>query len=212
VFNLYNEPGTTLVATSTDAATPFVNTWVDRTDDALYRLESVVTYAAGCTETITRYMRDQGKCYLTVSSPIITHVDQGADTIATITYQVTNPGSEILTITGLSVGWLRDAGHPIAVLESISFNGGANFAVPTANNAPPSTGVMAISGQSTIPVNSSSYTIALKYNIGRKQTIPDLTTSWVNALCIRYTAPSFGGSPASCNVLGSTTGNPSSCN
>jgi hypothetical protein len=211
-FNLYTQPGTTLVSTATDSATPFVNTWVNLTDDVLYREEMVVTYAAGCTETITRYIKDQGKCFISVSSPIIVGTTSGPDRFAEITYQVTNPTNEVLTITGLAVGWTRDAGHPLAVLESITYNGGAAQAVAVANNAPPTTGTLAVSGQATVPVNSSSYTISLLYNLGKKTDVGDLSSSWVNSLCIRYTAPSFAGTPASCNVLGSTSGNPSSCN
>jgi hypothetical protein len=64
----------------------------------------------------------------------------------------------------------------------------------------------------TLPANNSSYVIRVRYNLGRKQDVNDLTESFINKLCIQYTAPSFGASPASCNVLGSTTGNPGACN
>ncbi|MDQ3281483.1 MAG: fibronectin type III domain-containing protein [Acidobacteriota bacterium] len=214
VFRLYNEPGTTVLSSSTDATSPYQYTWVNRVDDALYRLEMTVTYAAGCSETITRYIRDQGTCFLTLSSATVTNADEGSRAIGTITYVVTNPTAEALTIKGIKVDWLRDALHPVATLREIVFVSGATSTTLTVSaNTPPTTGVLTVSPTPPlIGANSSTYQIRFRYDLGQKQTVPDLLTSWISKLCIQYTAPSFGGSTASCNVLGATNGNPTSCN
>ncbi|HYK03787.1 MAG TPA: fibronectin type III domain-containing protein [Thermoanaerobaculia bacterium] len=214
-FNVFNEPGTTVLGTSNDAATPFVNTWIDRVDDALYRVEIVVTYTAGCTETITRYVRDQGACFITASAPVITNFDSGSDGMAAISYTITNPTNQVLTVKGIKIDWLRATGFPVAVIESIDYVGAATVSqtVSAANGAPPTTGVLTAPGTvSTIPANSSTYVIRVEFNLGRKQDVNALTESLINKLCIQYTAPSLGSTPASCNVLGSTTGNPGACN
>lgn len=214
-FNLYNEPGTTVLATATDAAAPFTYAWTNRTDDVLYRLEMTVTYTAGCTETIARYIRDQGMCFITAAAPTVTTTTSGSDKYATISFAITNPTNEALTVTGIKVDWLRDAGHPEALLDEIQYVGATTTTqtVAAANGAPPTTGTLTVSpAPPSIPANSSSYVIRIRYNIGRKNAVTDLTSSWINKLCIQYTAPSFGGSTASCNVLGATTGNPAACN
>ncbi|HEX8618781.1 MAG TPA: hypothetical protein VF911_14450, partial [Thermoanaerobaculia bacterium] len=213
-FNLFQEPGTTAISTATDATSPYQMTWVNRVDDALYRLEIVVTYAAGCSETMTRYIRDQGSCFLTVSSATVTNTTSGNDKLATITYVVTNPTAEVLTLRGIKIDWLRDNVHPLAVLESITYVGASSATqnVSAANGAPPTTGVLSTGTVPTIPASSSSYQIRVTYNLGRKQDVVDLNTSWINKLCLQYLAPSFGGSTASCNVLGATSGNPTACN
>jgi Tfp pilus assembly protein PilV len=214
-FNLFNEPGTNAVATATDAATPFQNTWANRVDDTLYRMEIVVTYTAGCTETIIRYVRDQGACFITASAPVITNFDSGSDAMARISYTITNPTNEVLTVKGLKIDWLRTTGFPLAVIESISYIGATTVSqtVSAATGAPPTTGVLtAPVGAPTVPANSSTYVIRVEYNLGRKQDVNDLTETFINKLCIQYTAPSLGASTASCNVLGSTTGNPGACN
>lgn len=213
VFNVYDQPGTTVLATSTDNSSPYTMTWTNRTDNSLYRVEMIVTYTPGCSETVVRYVSDQGLCVITASAPVITGSTQGNTRYGTITFQITNPLPEALTINGIAVGWTRDAGHPVAVLDQITYNGGASpQTVAAANGAPPTTGTLTVSGQPTVSANSSSYTVAIRFNVGNKNSVSDLATQWINSLCIRYTAPSFGGTSASCNVLGSTSGNPSSCN
>lgn len=214
-FNLFPEPGTASLSSSSDNSSPFTYAWTNRTDDVLYRLEITVTYAAGCTETIKRYIRDQGMCFITVSAPTITTTTSGSDKFATISYSVTNPTNEALTIRGIKVDWLRDAGHPSAVLEEVEFTGATSstLTVAAGNGAPPTTGTLTVSpAPATVPANSSSYVVAIRYNLGRKNSVTDLTSSWISKLCIQYSAPSFGGSTASCNVLGATTGNPAACN
>jgi hypothetical protein len=213
-FNIFEEPGTTTLSASADTTSPYQLTWVNRVDDTLYRLEILVTYTAGCSETITRYVRDQGSCFLTVSAPTITNTTSGNDAIATITYVVTNPTAEALTLRGIKIDWLRDTGHPLAVIESITYVGATTTTqtVSAANGAPPTTGVLSIGTAPSVPANSSTYQIRVLYNLGRKQDVNDLTTSWINKLCLQYLAPSFGGSTASCNVLGATSGNPAACN
>jgi hypothetical protein len=214
-FTVFNEPGTTTLSTTTDATSPFVGTWVNRVDDALYRVEILVTYTAGCTETLTRYARDQGACFITASAPVITNFDSGSDAIARISYTITNPTNEVLTVKGLKIDWLRTTGFPLAVIETITYVGAATVSqtVSGATGAPPTTGVLTTPvGAPTIPANSSTYVIRVDYNLGRKQDVNELTESFINKLCIQYTAPSFGASTASCNVLGSTTGNPGACN
>jgi prepilin-type N-terminal cleavage/methylation domain-containing protein len=213
VHTLYLGATTTVVATETDAASPYAITWVDRTDNQLYRLESVVTYSAGCTETITRYIQDQSLCFITASTGTITHADDGSRRIATITFTITNPTAELLTVKGVKVDWTRDAAHPSAVLQTIRLNGTVDW--PVATQAPPSSGVVAPATPTpgTIPINSSTYTVAMKFDIGKKSEVGDLATNWINGLCIQYTAPSFGsGVTASCNVLGGTSANPTACN
>lgn len=214
-FNLYDEPGTTLIATATDSATPYQFTWANRVDDTLYRLETVVTYTAGCTETLIRYIRDQGACFITASAADVVNTTSGNDAIATISFAITNPTNEVLTLKGIKVDWLRDSGHPVAVIEDIEYIGATSLTQPVSagNGAPPTTGVLTVPTTApTIPANSSSYRIRIRYNLGRKQDVTNLTTSWINKLCIQYSAPSFGASTASCNVLGSTSGNPAACN
>jgi hypothetical protein len=212
VFNLYNHPGTTVIATATDSVTPYVFTWTDRIDNALYRLEAVVTYTAGCTETVVRYIQDQGTCFLTASTPTVTTVDSGSRKIATITYQITNPSTEVVTLKGIKADWARDAAHPAAVLQQIVYNGSTTQTV--VNQAPPTTGVMTpiTPVPPTMPASSSSYTISFKYDIGQKNTVVVLGANWITSLCLQYTVPSFGGTTASCNVYGSTSGNPGACN
>ena len=213
VHTLYQGATTTVIATETDAASPFEVTWVDRTDGQLYRLESVVTYSAGCTETITRWISDQSLCFITASAPTISTIESGSRKIATITFTITNPSTEALTIKAAKVDWLRDAAHPTAVLQSVVFNGSITW--PASTTAPPTSGVIAPT--SPVPGNivagSTTYTVAVKFDIGHKNDVGDLATNWINGLCIRYSAPSFGaGNTASCNVLGSTAGNPTACN
>lgn len=210
VFNLFNQPGTTSIASSTDATSLYQFTWVDRTDDALYRLEITVNYATGCSETITRYIKDEALCFLTATATSFITNDVGGRAIATITYQISNPRAEVVTLTGIKVDWLRDTGHPVAVLQQIIYNGTVTQSVGT--QIPPTTGLVTITPTPpTIPASSSGYTIALKYDIGQKNQVTDLTANWVTGLCLRYTVPSFGGSPALCNVFGSISGNPGNC-
>jgi prepilin-type N-terminal cleavage/methylation domain-containing protein len=209
-FSLFNEPGTTTLTTTTDSASPYQFLWTDRTDNALYRLQIVVTYTAGCTETISRYIKDEGLCFLTATATSMVTSDVGGRAITTITYQISNPSTEVVTLTGIKVDWLRDAGHPVAVLQQVVYNGTVTQTM--ANQSPPTSSLVTITPTPpTIPASSSSYTIALKYDIGQKNQVTDLLTNWVTGLCLRYTIPSFGGSPASCNVFGSITGNPSNC-
>lgn len=211
-FDLYDEPGTTRLVGSNDATSPYTFSWTDRTDNALYRLEITVTYTAGCTELIKRYIRDQGNCFITASTSTVITTISGSRKIATITYQITNPGTEVITLKGIKVSWLRDATHPAAVLQSIVYNGSTTQSV--SNQIPPTTGLVTpiTPTPPTIPASSSSYTIALSYDIGQKNSVLDLGSDWVTALCLQYTVPSFGGSTASCNVFGSTSGNPTTCN
>jgi Tfp pilus assembly protein PilV len=214
-FTIYNEPGTTVLAQTTDATAPYTNTWVNRVDDALYRVEILVTYVAGCTETLTRYVRDQGACFLTVSGPVIVNFDQGSDGVATVAYTVSNPTGDILTLKGIKIDWLRATGFPLAVIEQIDYIGATTVTqnVSSANGAPPTTGVLTAPVTTpTIPANSSTYVIRVKFNLGRKQDVNLLTESFINKLCLQYTAPSLGASTVSCNVLGSTSGNPGACN
>jgi prepilin-type N-terminal cleavage/methylation domain-containing protein len=59
VFSLFvNSSGTAVGTPATVATSPFNFNWVDRTDSTLYRLNMVITYADGCTETIDRFIRD----------------------------------------------------------------------------------------------------------------------------------------------------------
>jgi len=214
-FQLFNEPGTTALQTTSDNSSPYTYTWSDRTDDALYRLEITVTYTAGCTEVLKRYIRDQSSCFITASAPsvVITTTTSGSQKFATITFQISNASNEDLTIKGIQVGWLLDAAHPSAFLDTITFGGTTTISVPAANGLPPTTGLLTVTPTpSVITGGTSSYTVAMKFDIGKKNVVTDLTSSWINSLCIKYSAPSFGGGTASCNVLGSITGNPTSCN
>jgi hypothetical protein len=209
-FQVFNQPGTTALATQTDTISPYQFTWTDRTDLSLYRLEMTVTYSAGCAETITRYIQDEGFCFLTATQTSLITVDVGGRAITTITYAITNPSSEVVTLSGIKVDWLRDAGHPVAVLQEIVYNGTVTQTVTA--QTPPTTGLLTITPTPpTVPANNSSYTIALKYDIGQKNQVTDLLNNWVTGLCLRYTIPSFGGTPARCNVFGSTSGNPGNC-
>jgi prepilin-type N-terminal cleavage/methylation domain-containing protein len=213
-FNLFDQPGTTRIFTISDATSPYEFVWTNRTDDALYRLEIVITYTPGCTETLTRYIRDEGTCFLTATATSVLTVDSGSRKIATITYQITNPSVQVVTMSGIKVDWLRDSQHPEAVLQEIVYNGSVTDTVT--NQAPPTTGVMTpiTPTPPTIPATSSSYTIALKYDIGPRSgsnAVGDLGANWVTGLCLQYTVPSFGGTPASCNVSGSISGNPGNC-
>ena len=212
-FTLYQGATTTVISNSNDASSPFTMTWQDRVDNQLYRLVMTVTYSAGCSEVITRYIQDQAFCFITASTPTVNTVDQSNRAIATITYTISNSSSEVLTVTGAQVGWLRDAQHPTAILKSITFNG-VSTTVPAASQAPPSTGfITAAAGTPTIGALNGSYTVAVVFDIGKKTEVVDLAQTLINSLCIRYSAPSFGaGNTASCNVLGSTAGNPTSCN
>jgi len=212
-FNLFDQPGTTSIFGSTDSTSPYEFNWTNRTDDALYRLEIVITYTPGCTETLTRYIRDEGTCFLTATVTSVITVDSGSRKIATITYQITNPSAEVVTLGGIKVDWLRDAQHPQAVLQQIVYNGSVTDVV---NQAPPTTGLITpiTPTPPTIPGSSSSYTIALKYDIGPRSgggAVGDLAANWVTGLCLQYTVPSFAGTPASCNVSGSISGNPGNC-
>jgi hypothetical protein len=211
-LDIFNEPGTSRIGGSTQFITPYTFNWTDRTDNALYRLEFTATYSAGCSEKIIRYVRDQGDCFITATVTSLTTVDSGARKIATITYAITNPSAEIITLRGIKVSWLRDAAHPTAVLTDIVYNGSTTQSV--VNQIPPTTGVMTpiTPAPGTVPASSSSYTIALKYDIGKKTDVGVLAANWVTGLCLQYTVPSFGGSTASCNVFGSTSGNPGTCN
>jgi prepilin-type N-terminal cleavage/methylation domain-containing protein len=210
-FNLYQGSTTTLVASSNDAATPFEMLWVDRTDNQVYRLEMTVTYAAGCSELITRWIQDQSLCFITALTPTVSTVDSGSRKIATITFTITNPTAEALTIDAAQVGWFRDAQHPEAILTNISFNG---TSVDVTSQAPPSTGLITPLSPAppVIPANGGSYTVAVIFDIGKKNEVDVLASNWISSLCLRYSAPSFGTAKASCNVLGSITGNPTSCN
>lgn len=210
-FNLYQGATTTLIASGNDAATPFELAWVDRTDNQIYRLETTVTYSAGCSEVITRYIQDQSLCFITALTPTISSVDSGSRKIATITFTITNPSTEALTINAAQVGWFRDAQHPEAVLTNIIYNG---TSTAVTSQVPPSTGLITPISPAppTIPAGSGSYTVAVVFDIGKKNEVGALAANWIDSLCIRYTAPSFGGTNASCNVLGSTTGNPTTCN
>ncbi|HKR64422.1 MAG TPA: fibronectin type III domain-containing protein [Thermoanaerobaculia bacterium] len=209
-FSVFNQPGTTALATSTDASSPYQFSWTDRTDNALYRLEMLVTYTPGCTETIVRYIKDEGACFLTATATSFITVDVGGRAIATITYQISNPSTEVVTLNGIKVDWLRDAQHPSAVLQSITYNGLVTQTITS--QAPPTTGLISITPTPpTIGAGTSSYTISLKYDIGQKNQVGDLAQNWVTGLCLRYTIPSFGGSSASCNVFGSISGNPGNC-
>lgn len=211
VFSLYNEPGTTLLSTSTDAATPYQSTWVNRVDDALYRLEILVTYTAGCTETIKRYIRDQGSCFITATGGTLTNQQNNGNQVdfATVTFTISNASNEVLTVKGIKVDWLRDT-HPLAVIDQITYNGTTTQNVAAAAGAPPTTGVLTAPTVPTMAAGTSSYTIAVRFNLGPRA--DPATSNWINKLCIQYTAPSLGASPVSCNVLGSTTGNPGACN
>jgi prepilin-type N-terminal cleavage/methylation domain-containing protein len=209
-FNLYQGATTTLVATGTDASAPFESVWVDRTDNQIYRLEMTVTYSAGCSELITRYIQDQSLCFISASTPTLSTVDSGSRKVATITFTISNPSTEALTISGVQVGWFRDAQHPEAVLTDIAFN---NVNTNVTSQDPPTTGVITPTSPPVIPAGNGSYTVAVVFDIGKKNEVGALASNWISSLCIRYSAPSFGaGNTASCNVLGSTTGNPTSCN
>jgi hypothetical protein len=200
-----------LIASSTDAVTPYQFTWVNRVDDALYRLEILVTYTAGCTETLTRYIRDQGSCFITATGGTVTNQQNNGNQtdFATVTFTISNASSDVLTVKGIKIDWLRST-HPTAVIDQITYNGSTNQAVAAAVGAPPTTGVLTAPTVPTIAGGSSSYTIAVRFNLGPRA--DPVTSNWINKLCIQYTAPSLGASPVSCNVLGSTTGNPGACN
>ncbi|HYO77583.1 MAG TPA: hypothetical protein VE010_14070, partial [Thermoanaerobaculia bacterium] len=213
-FRLFNEPGTSAIAGASDATAPYTFAWTNRVDDALYRLEITITYTPGCVETLTRYIRDQGICFITASVGAITNVQNNGnqDDFATITYTISNPSNEPLTLRGIKVDWLRDPDHPVAILDQITFTGAASttLTVAAGAGAPPTTGVLSVTGAPVIPANSSNYRIAIRYNLRARASA--LTDDWINKLCIQYTAPSFISTTASCNVRGSISGNPGACN
>ena len=217
-FNVYDVTGTSLLATVNDGSSPFVFTWSDRVDDTNYQLKITVTYATGCSEVLTRYIQDQGKCFVTVDSGTITHADNASQREATITYQVSNPSGAALTLQGFKVTWARDSGHPLAKLTQVTFVSGATSVTQTvasANQAPPDTGTYSLTvTPPTIPAGNSSYLVKVVFDIGKKSgsdAVTDLTSNWITGLCLQYTSSEISGT-ASCNVLGSTSGNPTACN
>lgn len=209
VFTL--KQGATTISTLTDSASPFRFTWTDLVDNTAYTLTIAVTYSTGCSETFDRFIRDQGGCFISVGAPTVSTVASGARKIATITFTISNPAAETLTIQGFKLDWARDAAHPGAVLDNVVYNGSTQ-AIPSANEAPTTTGVLAPSpAVGTVPASSSSYTLAFKWDIGKKTDVSDLASSWVSGLCVRYSSASLG-TTVSCNVMGSTSNNPNSCN
>ena len=182
----------------------------------MYRLEATVTYAPGCTETIRRYIRDQGTCFLTLGNPVVTNADSGSRRIGTVTYTVSNPTGEALTIKGIKVDWTRVAMPALSTLREIEFSNGTSTTTQSVSlNTPPSTGVLTVSPTPpTISANTTTYEIRFNFDLGQKNQVgtTDLLASPISSICIQYTAPSFGGTTASCNVLGATSGNPNACN
>ncbi|HEX8252033.1 MAG TPA: fibronectin type III domain-containing protein, partial [Thermoanaerobaculia bacterium] len=75
--------GAATVPVTTDSSSPFVLTWTNSaTDNAVYRVDAVITYAPGCTETVTRFVQDQVCSGGTVSQTGSTGAGTGLTTVS----------------------------------------------------------------------------------------------------------------------------------
>ncbi len=207
----------------TTAAGPnFTYAWKDQGSyGALFNVAINVTFSTGCITQTTRYVEQKqlASC-LTVDSPNAVYTCpspcKSYTTVSmTVTYTITNPNVDPLTITSISPNsgvhmfWAQPAWatNPMT-LTTVVYNGTKTV---TGSFAPGTYDETAanVAALPKIP-GSGTYTIAFTFSWTQGGIVPPFPIpSPLSDLCLTFTdsVQTF-----SCNIVGPTTNNPQSCN
>lgn len=240
-FTLREEgTNTIVVGPLTDTIDPFEFVYSNQVDNVLYRLEVQATSPSGCTYTNNFYISDAPPippCLLgtsVVSNPA-THVAQsggspcgptspagpsgsGANKTSTSEYTYTIPNTSLtddLTLRQIKVDWTPDANHGDATLVAITFPtaaGGTTELGPGANS-PPTTNLVNVPATTAIVTrNTTNYQIKIRFSYNKCDLFMPDSPPPVTKICLVYRSPATGTQDRFCNLIGTGTNNPTSCN
>lgn len=228
-----------IVPAAVDSTDPFEFVYSNQVDNVVYRLEVKATSPTGCAYTNNFYISDAPPtpaCLFgtTVIANPATHdlQDNGNNcasgtpgypgkgsnktSFSEFTYTITNSSpSEALTLQAIKIDWARDTNHSDAVLAGITFpkTGGGTVNLAPGSNSPPSTNEVNVPANTlVIPAGATSYQIKVKFTFNSCDLLMPNSPPPVSKFCLIYRSPVTGTQDRKCNIIGTTTGNPTNCN
>jgi len=142
----------------------------------------------------------------------------GANKTRTSEWSYTIPNTSItddLTLKQIKVDWAPDTNHADAQLSVITFpaSGGGTVTLGPGANTPPTTNLVNVPATTAIVTrNTTSYTIRIKFTYNKCDLFMNDTPPPVSKICLVYRSPSTGTQDRFCNLVGTGTNNPTSCN
>jgi prepilin-type N-terminal cleavage/methylation domain-containing protein len=234
-FDVTTWPSGASVDTLKVTSSPFTYMWVDRTDLQLYQVVITVVNSLNCTEVHVKYVQDQQQspCAFTTGvtppAPSLTH---GNIVTAATSFSITNSGTEPMqfnvgSFTGsIEVTWLDpDGQHGDMNMTSIAYTVGSGHGSYSSsdNFISPGSGIggQTLTTLRRVPTNmpdvpaGGTFTITINYQYDGRNNggDPNLVTTPLRKICLKYKIASEPTATKACNLVGqaNSTANPSSC-
>jgi hypothetical protein len=216
-------PAGSAEAPVTQATAPFIFQWTNRTDETVYRVDFLVEYSTGCSETFSRYVKDDpGACKVRVDDPDGTLVrvfnPNPGDPSAEL--DLVNTGTATYTIKNVAITWNRwDSGItwdsvtvPGAGTYTVNSNNGGNIGEQTINldfDPRPA-------GFSADPTITAGGTLTLTLNFTETGNRDPIERGDIRTVCVTYTRADTGTRLYNCRIVSPTApdaaaSNPTSC-
>ncbi len=229
-FTVTDPAGAVITAMSpTLTAAPWRIAWIDQTDDptAVYTVAVTVKDDQGCIQspTITKYVKDQtpADCYPTIETETWGAETPPApqDVTQTVTLNIKNLSSlEDMTLTGLIFQFENSStcstGSPAHGFQVTSVRFGGTIADTTTRLAGTTHTIdLPSSPAQTLALNSgtnAAYPIAITFQWRGDRCGVVSTDNPITSMCLKYTLASEPGVVKICNIIGTETNNPVSCN